>query len=295
MYDALKIFALTAINLLFINVCATAEEREQINVVSRGDANARYAIGILSLAIEKTGKPYKINVTQGELTTMRLTESVKTGTIDVFWAATSDELEKDLLPVRIPLEKGLLGHRIFIVHKDNQHLLDNVTTLSELRKYTMGQGRGWTDSEILKANGFKVVLAPKYESLFYMVDGKRFQLFPRGVNEPFNELELRPSLDLVVDQNVMITYRIPYYLFITPGRPELAKDIESGLNMAISDGSFDAYFYNDETTKAVIKLVATVKRRIFALETPSLPPKTPLDDSKLWVNFEELQKKSSNL
>ena len=81
----------------------------------------------------------------------------------------------------------------------------------------------------------------------------------------------------------------------TPGRPELAKDIEAGVKVAIADGSFVAYFYNDETTKAVLKQVATVKRRIFALETPSLPPKTPLDDSKLWVNFEELQKKSSNL
>lgn len=291
----LRAAILSVINFVSIQLCFAAADTDQINVVSRGDANAKYAIGLLSLAIEKSGKPYKIKVSQGELTTMRLMESVKAGSIDLFWAATSDELEKELLPVRIPLEKGLLGHRIFIVHKDNQHLLDDVTSLADLRKFTLGQGRGWTDSDILKANGFKVVLAPKYESLFYMIDGKRFQLFPRGVNEPFNELELRPSLELVIDQNVMITYKIPYYLFVTPGRPELAKDIEAGLMTAIADGSFDAYFYNDETTKAVIKQVATVKRRIFALETPSLPPKTPLDNPKLWVNFEELQKKSSSL
>lgn len=290
-----KAAIISIVNLILMQLCFGATDTDQINLVSRGDANAKYAIGLLSLAIQKTGKPYNIKVSQGELTTMRLMESVKAGTIDVFWAATSDELEKELLPVRIPLEKGLLGHRIFIVHKDNQHLLDDVTSLADLRKFTLGQGRGWTDSDILKANGFKVVLAPKYESLFLMIDGKRFQLFPRGVNEPFNELELRPSLELAIDQNVMITYKIPYYLFVTPGRPELANDIEAGLMTAIADGSFDAYFYNDETTKAVIKQVATVKRRIFALETPSLPPKTPLDNPKLWVNFEELQKKSSNL
>lgn len=291
----LRAALISVVNLILMQLCFGATDNDQINLVSRGDANAKYAIGLLSLAIQKTGKPYNIKVSQGELTTMRLMESVKAGTIDVFWAATSDELEKELLPVRIPLEKGLLGHRIFIVHKDNQHILDDVTSLADLRKFTLGQGRGWTDSDILKANGFKVVLAPKYESLFLMIDGKRFQLFPRGVNEPFNELELRPSLELAIDQNVMITYKIPYYLFVTPGRPELAKDIETGLMTAIADGSFDAYFYNDETTKAVIKQVATVKRRIFALETPSLPPKTPLDNPKLWVNFEELQKKSSSL
>lgn len=275
-----------------IDLALADNETSQIHIVSRGDANAKYAIGLLNLALEKSKAPYKINVSQGEWTTMRLRESVKSGSIDLFWAATDDDLEKELLPVRIPLEKGLLGHRIFIVHKDNKHLLDGVQTLEELRKFTMGQGRGWTDSAILKANGFNVILAPKYESLFYMLDGKRFQLFPRGVNEPFSEIELRPTLDLDVDQNIMVTYKIPYYFFITPGKTELAKIIEEGLIAAIDDGSFDAYFYNDETTKSVIKRVATVKRRIFELNTPSLPPKTPLGNPKLWVNFEDLQRKS---
>lgn len=47
--------------------------------------------------------------TLNEWTTMRLRESVKSGSIDLFLAATDDDLEKELLPVRIPLEKAFLA------------------------------------------------------------------------------------------------------------------------------------------------------------------------------------------
>ena len=182
-----------------------------INVVSRGDSNAAYAIGLLKLAVSKCGKPYSINVTSAGLTAMRLKESVKDGSIDVSWTASNQELEDTLIPVRIPLEKGLMGHRILMVHKDNIDLMANVQSLDDLKKFSFGQGRGWTDVDILEANGIKVIRAPKYESLFLMLDGKRFQAFPRGVNEPFAEIEVRKNLDLAVDENVMLVYRMPYY------------------------------------------------------------------------------------
>lgn len=271
------------------SAAAETEPEYKIRIISRGDANANYAIGLLRLAITKSGKPYTLSISEGALTAMRLKESLISGTIDVSWTATNNELEKELLPVRIPLEKGLLGHRIFIVHRDNKNLLNNVKTLDDLRRFSVGQGRGWTDADILKANGFNVVLAPKYESLFYMVDGKRFQIFPRGVNEPFAEIDKRPNLDLAVDENVMVVYKMPYYFFVNPARKALMEDIQKGLTLAIEDGSFDAYFYADQTTKMVIKNVASSKRVIFELNNPNLPEKTPLDNPKLWVKFDELK------
>lgn len=120
-----------------------------------------------------------------------------------------------------------------------------------------------------------------------MVDGKRFQLFPRGVNEPFVEIEKRPSLELAVDENVMVVYKMPYYFFVNPARKQLATDIEAGLLAAINDGSFDEYFYADETTQKVIANVPAKGRRIFQLNNPGLPVQTPTDD-KFWVKFEDL-------
>lgn len=281
---------ITAYALITNSVLADWQTDDQkINIVSRDDANAQYAIGLLKLAISKLEKPYNVNVTHGELTAMRLKESVKSGSIDVIWTATNNDLENELIPVRVPLDKGLLGYRIFILHKDNKRLLDNVNTIDELRRFTMGQGRGWSDADILRSNGFNVILAPKYEGLFHMIDGKRFQLFPRGVNEPFSEIEKRPDLDLSIDDNIMLVYRMPYYFFINPAKKQLADDIEKGLITAINDGSFDKYFYESETTKKAIQNVKFNSRRVFELNNPNLPPQTPINNPKLWVRVNELR------
>lgn len=279
--------------ILLITTCVDAEtiqDNMTINIISRGDSNAAYAIGLLNLAVSKCGKQYKINILNGGLTAMRLKESVRDGTIDLSWTASNQELEDTLIPIRVPLEKGLMGHRILMVHKDNVHLLDQVKTLDDLKGISFGQGRGWTDVDILESNGIRVIKAPKYESLFLMLDGKRFQAFPRGVNEPFAEIELRKNLELAVDENVMLVYTMPYYFFVTPKRPELAADLEKGLFRAIEDGSFDQYFYNDPTTRMVVEKVKMSGRRVFKLKNPNLPAKTPVKDTRLWVDIENLSK-----
>jgi hypothetical protein len=37
--------------------------------------------------------------------------------VDIVWTMTSHDREARLLPIRIPLLKGLLGYRIFIIRK----------------------------------------------------------------------------------------------------------------------------------------------------------------------------------
>jgi hypothetical protein len=198
------------------------------------------------------------------------------------------DMEENTLPVRVPLYKGLLGHRVLIVHKDNRHIFDHVKTIEDLRRFKFGQGVGWADTEIMKANGLTVVAAPKYEGLFHMTDGKRFDAFPRGVHEPWGELKNNKDLDLAVDSNLMFVYTSPYYLMVTPRRPDLAADIERGLLMAIDDGSFDQKFFNNDMVKMVLKYANLKDRRIIKLRNPELPPKTPLDNPRLWIDISTL-------
>ena len=84
--------------------------------------------------------------------------------------------------------------------------------------YRFGQGRDWSDTTIMRANGMKVVTAVKYDNLFLMADGKRFDGFPRGVHEPWAEIDKRPGLELTVDEHVMLVYRSPFYLFVSPSK-----------------------------------------------------------------------------
>jgi hypothetical protein len=272
--------------ILSTSTTAFAADVVNIKIVSRGDDNAKYSIAMLNLGLEKAGKPFKIDISNDVLSPQKLLEELMAGNIDVIWMGTSIEIEKQAIPVRVPIFKGLSGHRILIVHKDNEHLFDKVTTLEQALAFTYGQGKTWSDTPILEANGLKIVPAIKYEGLFFMADGKRFDAFPRGVHEPWGELTKRPELDLVVDSNIMFVYPKPYYLIVTPKRPELAAEIERGLLLAIDDGSFDQLFFNNEMVKTALQFAKLKNRRIFKLTNPEISPQTPLDNPKLWVDLE---------
>ena len=101
---------------------------------------------------------------------------------------TSIARENALRPIRIPLDKGLTGYRLFLIKADTQAWTDPVRTLPQLQTLSIGQGATWVDSDILRANGFRVVTAPTYELLLPMLDSGRFDLFSRGVNEISHEL-----------------------------------------------------------------------------------------------------------
>lgn len=282
------VFLLLVQSIFFIAAAFGDDGVTRVKVVSRGDDNASYAIDMIRLGLEKMGRRFEIIVQDDALSAPKLREELIAGNIDIIWTATNMDMEENALPVRIPLYKGLLGHRILIIHKDNAHMFDYVNTMEEALKFRYGQGVGWADTAIMQANGMKVVAATKYEGLFHMADGKRFDAFPRGVHEPWGELKNNPDLELAVDKNLMFVYTSPYYLMVTPSRPDLAADIERGLLMAIDDGSFDEKFFSNEMVQMVLKYAHLKDRRIFKLRNPELPPKTPLDNPKLWIDISKL-------
>lgn len=255
---------------------------ELVRVVSRDDANAAYAISMIELAFSKIDDPPVLEVIHEAWTTPKMRESMNEGIIHIIWSATSSELEKELIPVRIPLYKGLLGNRVLIVHRINEGAFYNVRTISDLRRFKFCQGRFWSDTDIMEHNGLTVVGATKYESLFHMVDGGRCDAFPRGVHEPWDEINRRPELDLVVEKRVMMKYLSPYYLFVSQKHSSLASELERGLRVAIKDGSFNNTFYNDPSVQSVMQKSNIFNRYVINLDNPFLPKETPVSDDRLW-------------
>ncbi|MDO3388674.1 diguanylate cyclase [Gilvimarinus sp. SDUM040013] len=266
----------------------------EINLVSRGDGNARYAINMIKLALDTVGTEYDLKISDGTLTSARQQQDTEEGVMDIMWAATTDDIEQRLLPIRIPLYKGLLGHRVFIIHKENRNLFADVSEFDQLKNFVFGQGKGWPDTDIMRHNGLEVETGT-YEGLFLMADGQRFHAFPRGVNEPWGEIEQRPQLDLTVDQNLMFVYRMPFYLFVSPKRPEVAQAIENGLMQAINNGAFDALMMQDPMVQMVIARGNMSERTVFELDNPSLPAATPVDNTDLWFDIESLTKPSEEV
>lgn len=261
-----------------------------IRVNDFSDPNAAYSIKMLKLAIAHSDNPdYQVEVIKEDLTQARVNEEVRSGgLLDLCWASSDAQIESQLRPIRIPLFKGLLGYRIFIINKNNQARFDNIHTMDDLKKLTIGQGRTWADGRILEANGFKVTKTNKYPSLFYMVEGGRFDGFPRGVHEPFSELEARPTMELAVEKNLMVYYQMPFYLFVSPDNQALAKDLETGFERAIANGEFDKVFYGDKAIQDVMQKANMKNRKVFKLDNPLLSKETPIDRKELWFDPQTL-------
>lgn len=85
--------------------------------------------------------------------------------------------------IAFPLDFGLTGVRICFVNPKIKEEIKRATTIEQLKKYTIGQGIGWEDVEILRSNGFKVIAIQNYDGIFKMTAIGRVDLFCRGVNE----------------------------------------------------------------------------------------------------------------
>ena len=67
-----------------------------------------------------------------------------------------------------------------------------------------------------------------------------------------------------------------------------AEALEKGLLRAIDDGSFDEKFFNNEMVKMVLKHANLKNRRVLKLHNPTLPPLTPVNNPKLWIDISTL-------
>lgn len=169
-------------------------------------------------------------------------------TITTLVRVTSREREAIMRPVRIPLDKGLTGYRLFLIRQGTQGALAQVRSLDDLRRFSIGQGGNWVDTKVLRAAGFTVETAPTYESLFFMLDAGRFDLFSRGINEIAREYEDRHATltHLAIERHLMLYYPLPRYFFFapTPEGERLASRVQEGLERLMRTGQFERMYHD---------------------------------------------------
>ncbi|SDH21186.1 ABC transporter substrate-binding protein [Propionivibrio dicarboxylicus] len=206
------------------------------------------------------------------------------GLVNIVSRATNRDLETRLLPIRIPLDKGLLGARMFLVMPETQAKLERVRTLKELQEFTIGQNPAWTDVKILQSAGFNVVLSEGYSTLFAKLAAGRFDLFSRGIieieSEWRNNRDERPGLS--IEKRFLLHYPMPRYFFVprTAEGARMAERIEDGLLRLRRSGEFDRRF--KKWKQLVLKDLQLSGRIVFRLANPELGPETPLADKSWW-------------
>jgi hypothetical protein len=206
------------------------------------------------------------------------------GRVNIVARATNLELEARLRPVPIPLDRGLLGYRVFLILADLQPRLDAVRSVEDLKQFSIGQSTPWTDVKILEANGFKLALANDYEGLFKMLGARRFDLFSRGVNEVRAEwLSHRDSVPgLTIERGIVLHYPMPRYFFVprTPLGERMALRLQDGLQRLARSGEFDRRY--QAYKRLVLDGVDLSGRRVFRLPNPQLSSLAPTSDRFWW-------------
>ena len=177
----------------------------------------------------------------------------------------------------------IINEKILIdFRKEDKRKFSAVLNLEDLQQFTAGQGHDWPDVKILQANGIKVATASTYDGLFGMLQAARFDFFPRGINEAWQEVELQANPELTIEQHLLIYYPSPIYFFVNNKSIALAERIEKGLKLSIEDGSFDQLFYSHRAHEKMFTIGQLKQRQIITLKNPLLPSQTPLSDEKLW-------------
>ena len=245
---------------------------------SDSDIRQLYYLKILKLSLEKTKikyGDYKIENAVSGLQ-FRTANLLADGSplVDVMWTMTNIDREKIMLPVRIPLLKGLMGYRILIINKKDTEKFLAINRVEELKKMRALQGHDWPDTDILLANGFQVEKSTYYDGMSKMINSGRADYFPRAINEPFDEIKKREKLNLTIEKKIRLYYFAPIYFFVNVNKPELRDRIEKGLEIAIADGSFDKIFYSEKSIKDIIENINNDKIKLFKLENPFLTEET---------------------
>ncbi len=228
---------------------------------SRGhaDLSHHYYFSLLQKALQKgaDGRTLPGLKAVAEMEHGRAVREISRGELlHLGWIGTDANKEQQLRPIRIPLERGLIGYRLATIHRKNAVRLANVESLQQLRKFTACQGLDWPDNPILRQAGLPVQTAPVFENLFKQLQAGRCDYFPRGIFEGRPELLSRSKAypDLQQYQALILHYPFAIYFFTGKQHEALAQWIEQGLERMIDDGELLLHMQRHPLTAHVFPL-----------------------------------------
>jgi hypothetical protein len=257
---------------------------------SAHDSRYKYHWEILKTALELTTKkfgPYTLTPSEKMNEPQQLTE-MKNGSakLNVMIRETNKTYETELSPVKIPIDRNLIGYRVLLIDKKDQEQLAKVKTLADLRKLSVGQGADWGDISILKNSGFNVISEANYDDLFKSLSEGKFKIFPRGgveIIEEHRQFKNRYP-NLAIENHILLYYPLPTYFWFhaSPDGLLMARRVEEGLRFMIKSGAFRKIF--DKYYAKTIRELDLKHRTLIKIPNPYLPTSVPFDRKELWYD-----------
>lgn len=262
----------------------------QVRLTRSQDINLENIIyfSLLKLALEKSGRPFEIKITDVMTSTPSLRMITNPELINVVWMGTARKFEEQLWPIRIPLLRGLVGYKVLLIRKDTQSEFNTVKTISDLTRFKALVGIGWVDTDIFETH--KIPYAQgEYASLMSMLSSSRADYYPRSIFEFNQELDPKKYPEIGLEQTLLLHYPLAIYFFVAPGNQALHDALKAGLETAIADGSYNELLANHPLTRDVFKTLQLHDRRLLTIDNPFLTDETRAVLAKYAINPQEIK------
>jgi hypothetical protein len=209
-------------------------------------------------------------------------ELANDSSLDIMTAAPSLSREQSTYAIPVPINRGLLGVRICLLHKGNTDKFQHIETLQDIidNKILFGQGTHWPDTQILRANGLRVFTSPLHENLHNMLRAGRFDCFPRAISEVDDELERYGRQGIEIEGSFAIVYKLPLYYWFNSENNALIQRVRSGLLKSIADRTY--HEINRQSFEAIIKKYNIESRNIIYLNNPKESELVKTTEGELW-------------
>lgn len=250
---------------------------------STTDSRAQYPVKLLEMALRRSGGQYNVEPSSVAMLQARaLMQLGDNSGVDVVWTTPSPTRDSGLQRIPIPIEKGLIGWRLLLIKKERSNDFTQLKDDNALRKMTGGQGHDWPDTDILRANQFRIKEIVGYEPLFDALDQGAIDYFPRSVMEIWAEVDAHRKQNVVIEPSVALHYPNAFYFYVSKSNSKLAGDIKLGLEKMIADGALDKLFheYFDED----LKRSNLKSRHIIEMQNPLFPNDELNKRAELWFH-----------
>lgn len=238
----------------------------------------------LRWVLDKSGADYELIHTNHIMSSqVRKVALVQKGEIDVMYAGTTNEMEANLLPIRFPITRGLIGWRVFIINKAFEQDYAKVRSLDDLRQYSGVLSFGWPEKEIFEAVDLKQEEILYHDIFGNLNNGSRYY-FSRGILEAYTELLDKQDTmpNLMVEQSILLKYKSAVLFFINPNNKQLEKVLNTGFEKGYADGSYKEFLYNHPFIKKSFKQVRMKERRVIEIPNPFFPSRSLAIPSQFW-------------
>jgi hypothetical protein len=253
---------------------------------SASDQRDRYNWRVLAAVLERTRAAYgdyKIIPSRRPPGPRQIDSILGGDDVNVTVLPARPDLVKAAIGVRIPIDRGLLGYRVFLIRAADQPRFEAIQTLDDLAKIRIGQRASWMSVWLLWAAGMNVVTGDDYEGLFKMLMAGRFDGLSRGAGEIGDEFDSHSKAypELAIEKTLLLHHPMGDYFWFRDNEEgkRYAKRVREGLLLMIADGSLKALFDTEFGEK--IKRLNIAERRVIELPNP-MPEHPEIDENDDW-------------